>query len=690
MTYLPNQYDTTQDNRIDDLENPATTGFILKDGTNTGALTIGNTTNNNIELKRNGATAFLEATGTITYLRGDDTIITADTALQLTSQGSIELSATTSGQNTNITYDTLNLATTAGTEANSTSGTFNINSDTVNLGGTSYVAPYLLTVDRTTSDIKAETGYLAPNPQSIMTRGLINTTIPLGDLSNTSSTVATNNQVLTWCSINNEWCPRDASTTHTHPLTALSDVSLLSNTTTGYDNLNATANLLFRYRAQDAVTTVGTVVSDWPADFAYNALSGFITNGNDLIKETGVNNLVCVRTPVVASPSRLKFDVGGSMRGKSIYLVFSDATWSNGNFAQIGAFPALPASQVGAAWFNQRFQSGPTNIGSSTGVISISTASIGATGTGTNSCYNVFNTLTAYTTTVPLNTITDFALDPNTATTLRYYEILCFNEVHTQGQRDNIVASLNQRYNPAPLSSQGLKVLKSNTDGTIWSANQVLVQEIGGNKYDATTAPVTGNDNTQGYFVGSNWVDVTNDRAYVCLDATTATAVWKETTSGSRYCAYFDDNAVSSGGTLNTFNWMQGTFIPCTANTSDFTLAANNTITYTGTATKIFDCIFSCTNIVTSNDRTVNIVAIKNPATIPVPLLVVPPALPSGYIAGSRVVEIIRTNIQDTTTVSGLFSVSLATNETLRIYVANMENNDAVTVVDFRLSIKQV
>ena len=46
----------------------------------------------------------------------------------------------------------------------------------------------------------------------------------------------------------------------------------------------------------------------------------------------------------------------------------------------------------------------------------------------------------------------------------------------------------------------------------------------------ATAAPGTGNDGTQGYAVGSDWFDVTNDDAYVCLDASTGAAVWKKTT----------------------------------------------------------------------------------------------------------------------------------------------------------------
>ncbi len=45
-------------------------------------------------------------------------------------------------------------------------------------------------------------------------------------------------------------------------------------------------------------------------------------------------------------------------------------------------------------------------------------------------------------------------------------------------------------------------------------------------KLNATTAPAATNDTTEGYAVGSRWVDVTNHKEYVCLDATEDAAVW--------------------------------------------------------------------------------------------------------------------------------------------------------------------
>jgi len=50
------------------------------------------------------------------------------------------------------------------------------------------------------------------------------------------------------------------------------------------------------------------------------------------------------------------------------------------------------------------------------------------------------------------------------------------------------------------------------------------------NKFDATTAPTANEDSGDGYAVGSRWIDITNDKEYVCLDSTATAAVWTETT----------------------------------------------------------------------------------------------------------------------------------------------------------------
>ncbi|MEE8484223.1 MAG: hypothetical protein V3S46_06455, partial [Nitrospinota bacterium] len=51
-------------------------------------------------------------------------------------------------------------------------------------------------------------------------------------------------------------------------------------------------------------------------------------------------------------------------------------------------------------------------------------------------------------------------------------------------------------------------------------------------KLDATAAPTVNDDSGSGYAVGSRWFNVTADKEYVCLDASSGAAVWTETTGG--------------------------------------------------------------------------------------------------------------------------------------------------------------
>jgi hypothetical protein len=45
-------------------------------------------------------------------------------------------------------------------------------------------------------------------------------------------------------------------------------------------------------------------------------------------------------------------------------------------------------------------------------------------------------------------------------------------------------------------------------------------------KYDATAAPAVTDDSGDGYGVGSIWVDVTADKAYIAVDVSVGAAVW--------------------------------------------------------------------------------------------------------------------------------------------------------------------
>lgn len=66
---------------------------------------------------------------------------------------------------------------------------------------------------------------------------------------------------------------------------------------------------------------------------------------------------------------------------------------------------------------------------------------------------------------------------------------------------------------------------------------RLIIGSAGGNrlmglfhKNDATAAPGVNDDAGDGYSVGSQWVDVTNDKVYECVDSTVGSAVWKDLT----------------------------------------------------------------------------------------------------------------------------------------------------------------
>lgn len=72
------------------------------------------------------------------------------------------------------------------------------------------------------------------------------------------------------------------------------------------------------------------------------------------------------------------------------------------------------------------------------------------------------------------------------------------------------------------------------------SAGEGFLRKTGTGAYEAiktnigvATDPGASNDNTEGYAIGSRWFNTTADREWVCLDVTTDTAVWLDTTAGS-------------------------------------------------------------------------------------------------------------------------------------------------------------
>lgn len=69
----------------------------------------------------------------------------------------------------------------------------------------------------------------------------------------------------------------------------------------------------------------------------------------------------------------------------------------------------------------------------------------------------------------------------------------------------------------------------STTD--LWSADKIATEiaaSSGGvlNNFSATTDPLVTNDSGSGYAVGSRWINVTEDRGFICVDASVGAAKW--------------------------------------------------------------------------------------------------------------------------------------------------------------------
>ena len=120
--------------------------------------------------------------------------------------------------------------------------------------------------------------------------------------------------------------------------------------------------------------------------------------------------------------------------------------------------------------------------------------------------------------------------------------------VTTIGAGKVTISMLDDTTTPNIQAIEGVALTSGNSliaNGSSWIA---LKHNLAG-----TVAPTANEDSVDGYAVGSNWYDTTNDKAYVCLDATAAAAVWTETTAGAAggITAVLDDTAPQLGGMLD-------------------------------------------------------------------------------------------------------------------------------------------
>lgn len=99
--------------------------------------------------------------------------------------------------------------------------------------------------------------------------------------------------------------------------------------------------------------------------------------------------------------------------------------------------------------------------------------------------------------------------------------------------------------------------------------------------FSATTQPTVNDDAGDGYAVGSQWLDTTNDKGYICLDSTVAAAVWKAITptAGTGFTpVYKAANYTANASEIVMVDSSLGTYtitLPATPSDGDYVVIAD-------------------------------------------------------------------------------------------------------------------
>lgn len=139
-------------------------------------------------------------------------------------------------------------------------------------------------------------------------------------------------------------------------------------------------------------------------------------------------------------------------------------------------------------------------------------------------------------------------------------------------QTDGVLLDLLSADPPSPAEGQiwyntTLKQLRLYRDGR--------VRTVESRKTNATgSAPTSSNDDSQGYEIGSRWVDTASQAEYVAVSVSTGAAIWLLTTAGGssgisaeqhqalRQLIHFVDNGPANGFASGAYRVTTGTVFP--------------------------------------------------------------------------------------------------------------------------------
>jgi len=103
---------------------------------------------------------------------------------------------------------------------------------------------------------------------------------------------------------------------------------------------------------------------------------------------------------------------------------------------------------------------------------------------------------------------------------------LTLNRSGSGTQVDDVQQDINTA--KADIITNAANIATNVTDIATNAADIVVLQgQIKQGKFDATVDPVNTNDTGEGYEVGSFWINITDDRAFIAVDVTGGSAIWK-------------------------------------------------------------------------------------------------------------------------------------------------------------------
>jgi len=111
-----------------------------------------------------------------------------------------------------------------------------------------------------------------------------------------------------------------------------------------------------------------------------------------------------------------------------------------------------------------------------------------------------------------------------------------------------------------------------------------IADRVGTTNWTATTNPTVGNDNTQGYSVGSQWYNTVQNRYYTCVLAVTGAAIWRETVdfASARSNLVGQSSLIIQANTLTlssvTTNTITGTSVGIISSVGNTTITTNGNL----------------------------------------------------------------------------------------------------------------